>query len=139
VPSLAHFEGEERKVNRKARRALAALGRKDRKRTSVWKPGHCYHNAYLWLLYRPELSDDHFLVHGLVYHEQTGRHGHAWIETTIAGVEFVYDKGDYMPKVLYYQLGDVSYTVRYSLKQSSILAVETGHSGPWDETILNAA
>jgi hypothetical protein len=126
-------------VNRKERRALASQKRKERNKSTAWRPGHCYHNAYIWLLDRPELLEDHYVVHGLVYHEQTGRHGHAWIETTIEGIEFVYDNGDFIPKVLYYQWGDVSYTVKYTLKQASILAVLTGHSGPWDETILKAA
>ena len=103
----------------------------------MWKPGNCYHNAFRWLLYRPELSEDHYIVHGLVYHEQSGRHGHAWIETTIDGIQFVYDSGDYIPKVLYYLWGDVSYTVRYTLKEAATLACQTEHSGPWDYKILN--
>jgi hypothetical protein len=66
------LEGAERKVNRKERRTFAAINKKERKRSSVWKSGFCYHNAYRWLLYRPELSEDHYIVHGFVYHEQSG-------------------------------------------------------------------
>jgi hypothetical protein len=87
------------------------------------------------------------LVHGLVYHDDLGEHWHAWVERVeviehpgLAGplrLEHVIDRSNgrdnTVPVALYYKLGRIERTWRYSSEEAETLMSVTGHFGPWED------
>jgi len=81
-------------------------------------------------------SNDIFLVHG----EVTGqspiegvKYGHAWVEI---GDSTVIDNSNgrniEMPKALYYALGRIERTIRYTPEQTREMVLKYSHWGPWE-------
>ena len=101
--------------------------------------GDCYQKAFDSYMYDPKFSGWK-LVHGIAVISK-GPHmgkdfGHAWLEKG----EEVYDAAtdQYLPKVLYYYFGKVSYEVSYSKEQAREMVLKFEHYGPWDEKINGA-
>jgi len=97
--------------------------------------GHCYNDAYTFLLNNPT----YILVHGIVsgQAELKGlRFGHAWIEFDVS----VYDPNTckYYPRNIYYALGEIYHTVKYTIKEANLQALLSNHTGPWDATISHS-
>lgn len=44
----------------------------------------------------------------------------------------------FAPAEVFYAIGAIEYTVRYSLAEARKLVIETGHAGPWDDKINSA-
>ena len=106
---------------------------------SKHKPtGDCFEAAIRTMLeLLPELTP--ILVHG----EATGRgkiegtqHAHAWVEVGALVLDYSNGKDLTIPKELYYGLGKVKNTVRYSPEEARAMMVEKGTFGPWDDYLL---
>jgi len=101
------------------------------------KNGNCYENAFKFAVH---IDNGWDLVHGiciLTGGELEGQEfGHAWCEKG----DNVYDaeSGKELPKVLYYAVGNIGYTHRYTVKEARKMAVKTGNYGAWDKTIQKA-
>lgn len=76
------------------------------------------------------------LVHGIVWGEGVGWHGHAWCE--VSGVAWDRSNGRdvKLPIQAYRALGKVREAREYSFDQACQLLIEEGHYGPWDPDIL---
>ena len=110
--------------------------------------GNCYEDALVALLdgYKP--GSDPFrgetcvLVHGLPT-LRSGEHageeyGHAWLECNTLNLVYDASVKKYIPRDMYYDLGNIKHTVKYTVEDAMRLAHETGHSGSWDEKIRGA-
>jgi len=102
--------------------------------------GDCFETAAHQVLHDPTLV----LVHGLVWHDNSGEHWHAWVErtdeidfpghgriTTTSCIDKANGNDWEGPAALYYSLGRIKTTHRYSLIEASALMVRSGHYGPW--------
>ena len=75
------------------------------------------------------------LVHGIVTGQGPIRgiqYGHAWVEDGDEVIDKSRGRDIRMPKVLYYALGNVSETVRYTPDEARRKMLDTGTYGPWD-------
>lgn len=97
------------------------------------KHGNCYTSAVNYVMKHP----DTILVHGIV----TGQgaiegieYGHAWVEDGDTVIDTA--SGKELPKFLYYALGNIHYTKRYSYNDMLEKMLETETYGPWDKKIL---
>lgn len=103
------------------------------------KGGDCYKVAGR-LITTPEYEAG-WLCHGSVYHPESGRHSHAWIETParVGKVEIVicHDVANgndvHLPQDAYYRLGKVEHVKRYTAEEATTLMLKTGKYGPWHE------
>lgn len=109
--------------------------------------GDCYRAAHLTVINSARSGDfrEVVLVHGLV--DGNGplkgvRFGHAWVEVTTPdqGV-IVADHSNggrvYAKRDVYYKAGGVveAECRRYSAAQAAVMAMSSGHTGPWDEEL----
>lgn len=96
----------------------------------------CYKAACEWVLSNKEYT----LVHGiptLTGGDYAGeQYGHAWCELD----DGVYDaaSGQDVPKNIYYSVGNIDYTVRYTSEEARENILEYGTWGAWDDTIILA-
>lgn len=107
-----------------------------------YKGGHCYSNAYHFLLYHknPNLR----LVHGWVTSQMPEikgiRYSHAWIENikihTVIDPSANIDNPLIIADFLYYHIGNVNADRlnKYTLQEALEQAVSKGTFGPWDTT-----
>ena len=79
------------------------------------------------------------LIHGIVFHEATGEHGHAWLEK--GDVVFDNSNGNKvaMRKERYYALGVRKVVKSYTAEQLCPLLLTAMHYGPWSEEEEQAA
>jgi hypothetical protein len=112
--------------------------------------GDCYEAALnLLTSFAGKRVKASFVVHGMVFHPETGWHSHAWVEVETT-MEFpvpngapklllvtVYDKSNghntCMPRDLYYRFGCVREPRRYTMKRAIELALKTDQYGPWED------
>lgn len=105
--------------------------------------GDCYRVAGR-LIMTPEYEGG-MLCHGSVYHPETGRHGHAWIEMPDGEFDVVicHDVANgndlHLPRDVYYHFGKVEHVKRYTAEEAAKLMLRTKHFGPWDEVNVKAA
>lgn len=105
-----------------------------------WR-GNCYESAFEYVLEMHRLGNEEFvLVHGLPTMQAGGptpgeKYCHAWVEVG----DFVLDRTASkdgstltLPKIVYYELGQISEVVRYTFSEAARKVVESGHYGPWD-------
>jgi len=100
--------------------------------------GNCYYSAYNNMGGKYPI-----LVHGIV----TGtkgkleglEYGHAWLEFERDGIEWCYDSetDKEFPKVLFYRVGNVEYTKKYTPMEAVVESLKFGHYGPWDKKIFD--
>lgn len=99
---------------------------------------NCYTLAAHYIL--ENTGENVRLVHGiptLTGGEHAGTpYGHAWIEAGDTVLDVV--TGVMVGKDLYYTLGKIEYTVRYTRAEAQAKMAETGTYGAWDDKI-NAA
>ena len=101
------------------------------------KGGNCYQVAFDCLMDLGSNDDNVRLVHGVV----TGQgaiegieYCHAWVEDGDEVIDGTMPpKYRILPKDIYYALGNVGITKKYSRKQALAKALFTGHYGPWDK------
>lgn len=106
-------------------------------------PGQCYANA----IELAAMNRNHNLtiVHGIVHQANTdgNRIVHAWVEDDINcyDMEGEHFKTVPCPKTIYYKMGNISVaeTRRYPAVEAFILALDKGHMGPWDDTLMEHA
>lgn len=98
--------------------------------------GNCYQaNCEKFLeLHMEQLT----LVHGLVVGKGV-THPHCWVEDTKNETVLDFSNGNSyeLPKEVYYNLGQVSRTKHYSIKEVYKQLVIHNHYGAWDEFYLN--
>ncbi len=126
---------EDRSIAKVAIEELKKSGKLKTYNENVNESGDCYEAAFVaqqWGVYSKWT-----LVHGLptlTGGDHAGcEYGHAWLEN---GDE-VYDasSGKTIPKIIYYSVGNIKYTVKYSKSKARKLAHSTEHYGPWDKKI----
>ena len=105
-------------------------------KTSKFYNGNCYQNAFNYV----DANKGWTLVHGTPT-LQAGPHagkrfGHAWAEK--GGLVYDGEKGITLPKELYYAIGNITYTVKYTRTQARAMAVKHKTYGAWDKTIQGA-
>ena len=98
------------------------------------KGGDCFLASYHLIMEQNDL----ILVHGIV----TGqgdlngvRYAHAWCERGDMVLDYSNGRRLEIPKILYYAIGNIleSNLYRYTHRQACGFAVETEHSGPWED------
>jgi len=95
--------------------------------------GDCYEAAGKYEMDHGMAGD--ILVHGEVKGQGSLkgiRFGHAWVENGGTVIDESNGKHLRMPKDVYYALGDIRRTVKYSYKEFLKKVVEAKHWGPWD-------
>jgi hypothetical protein len=97
--------------------------------------GDCYSAAGKYILDHPHKPDLFFLVHGIV----TGqgpiagiKYGHAWVEEGDLVIEVSNGRNLRLPKAVYYALGQIEKTIRYSATEAVKKMLSSHHFGPWD-------
>jgi len=98
--------------------------------------GSCYKLALEHVLNHKDAT----LVHGIVTGQceiEGVRYGHAWVEFRHNGLDIVFDPSidKAFPKDLYYSIGEIEYTKRYTLDEALLILTEQQHYGPWDNKI----
>ena len=97
------------------------------------KGGDCYVAAGRYIMdnHNPKLV----LVHGIV----TGQgdiagiqFGHAWVEDGDMVIDTSNGRDIQLPKQLYYALGNIETTKRYTMEKAMEKMLKIGHYGPWD-------
>jgi hypothetical protein len=82
---------------------------------------------------------DVFLVHGMPMGQgeiaQYGRYPHAWLELGPLVWESRID--EWLPAALYYQLGQIEFRVRYSMRETHRMVEAKGTYGPWPQELLD--
>jgi hypothetical protein len=99
------------------------------------KGGDCFEAAGNFIVNNRHEKDDLILVHGLV----TGqgaiagiKFAHAWIEDGDLVIDKSNGRDIKIPKMLYYALGNVKKTFRYTAEEAVEKMLDVGHYGPWD-------
>lgn len=92
--------------------------------------GNCYQSAFNFVY----VHEDWTLVHGRAV-VQGGKFkgmdfGHAWAEKDDVVMDT--ESGLRIPKDLYYRVGEVGETKRYTFNQAREMAVKHGHYGAWE-------
>lgn len=111
-------------------------------------PGNCYEVAAQLVIFDPAYADA-TLCHGTVWHDDTGWHGHAWVEVerTLHHPDWPHpitirdcvDKANgndrTLPAALYYTFGriDPDTVERYDADEARICAMAADHWGPWHD------
>lgn len=79
------------------------------------------------------------LCHGTVWHNESGWHGHCWIENGDVVIDKSNGNNFILPTDFYYALGKVKDVKRYTQREAAIQMVRTKNFGPWEEPeILNS-
>jgi hypothetical protein len=98
------------------------------------KRGDCYQAAGKYMMDHG-IGGNLVLVHGEVLGQgplEGVRFGHAWIEKGSDVLDVSNGKMLTIPKGLYYAIGDIKRTVRYTHKEFLKRVLDTEHWGPWD-------
>jgi hypothetical protein len=98
--------------------------------------GDCYEVSGKHVLDQSMMGNKELtLVHGIV----TGQgpisgiqYGHAWVEDGDTVIDLSNGRNLQSPKALYYALGNISETRRYSVEETRKKILEHKHWGPWD-------
>jgi hypothetical protein len=100
------------------------------------RTGNCFEDAGRRAT-DPFTNENWTLVHGLPFNPAIGmRMPHGWLEKD----EIVLDtnSGKEIDKGLYYAMGKIEDTVRYTKTEARKMTVDTGHWGHWDEMFHEA-
>lgn len=98
------------------------------------RKGDCYQAAGRFMM-DSNGSDNLTLVHGEVQGQgqlEGVRFGHAWIEKGNLVIDKSNGRNLNIPKELYYLLGDIKNTVRYSYDEFLSKVAKYKHWGPWE-------
>jgi hypothetical protein len=100
--------------------------------------GDCYEAAGKYVM-------DHALFPGtdgsliLVHGEVTGQgdiagiqYGHAWVEKGGTVIDVSNGRNIKLPKAVYYAIGNIGKTYKYTSEEMREKILESGHWGPWD-------
>lgn len=98
--------------------------------TTKSRRGDCYESAATAIL--DVRTDEARLVHGTVWHEASGRHGHAWVEFGDTVLDRSNGNDVELPRSAYYALGRVEDVRRYTAREARLAMSRTGHYGPWE-------
>jgi hypothetical protein len=93
--------------------------------------GNCYEAHGHAIIEKFGHSKGAVLVHGEVWHPQTGWHGHAWIELNGAVIDLTNGRNVAIDKKRYYTLGKVRKTKRYTPHEAAEKMLQTSTYGPW--------
>jgi len=102
------------------------------------KNGDCYVVAYRYIMSHPKVT----LVHGLV-HGQGALEGivynHAWIEDGNKIIDLTLPKKiqKSLSKDIYYAIGNIKVTFKYTYKEVIEKSQEFGTYGPWEKKLLD--
>jgi hypothetical protein len=94
----------------------------------------CYQAAISWIATSEER--DWIVVHGTVLSEKDGKRiNHAWCERGEIVVDLTFPVGArIVERERYYQTVKPEVNKKYSFNDALILAVKTGHPGPWGKS-----
>lgn len=95
------------------------------------RKGDCFERAYIMLIcgsfndQRPEkYFGEPMLVHGIVWHDNTGKHIHGWVEDNVFCYDFINGVLKAIPKQRYYELGHIEDRPRYLFRYTKEIAKE---------------
>ncbi len=108
------------------------------------RTGDCFGEVSERMMEHPTMLGQNLIaVHGLPTGKSgaaatVGQYPHAWLEFEVGGQELVFDTvaNQLVEKARYYELGQITYTVRYEAKRLQYLVKKHGDFGPWDRKIL---
>lgn len=108
---------------------------------NIPKPtGDCFEAAVYLMQWLPQELNP-IIVHG----EATGRgkiegiqHAHAWVEVDDRVFDFSNGKEVVIDKDVYYAIGRVKNTVRYSQSEANAAMLNVGTFGPWDQYLMES-
>ena len=98
--------------------------------------GDCYEAAGKYMLSNSDSGC--VLVHGIPMGQGpiAGiRMGHAWVEQGDLVIDNSNGRSVKMPKAVYYALGQIEFTIRYTMAEFMEKVLESKHWGPWDRRI----
>lgn len=84
-------------------------------------------------------SENLVLVHGIVTGQgpiEGIQYSHAWVEDGDQVIDKSNGRDIKLDKHLYYFVGRIEYTVRYTSDEAREMLLKTENYGPWDEKIL---
>lgn len=130
VPTFDDFDEFVAEIGKRMRVARIA----SRVAKNMPSGGDCYEAAGHFMMdHRPAIGMT--LVHGEVLGQgplDGVRFGHAWVETGGTVIDESNGRHIRMPKELYYTIGDIRKTVRYSYDDFAHKVSKAKHWGPWD-------
>lgn len=97
------------------------------------KSGDCYRNVYLYVRAHGGMDSPAKIVHGSILSIRPGRRKrilHAWIEDD--GDVIDPTQGVTINKKDYYRLVGAKPSAKYTFEQMAVLAIRSGHWGPWE-------
>lgn len=108
------------------------------------RTGNCFQDALEAILHNRQFKDcfDPLLVHGLPMGAsgdaaKAGRYPHAWVEFNGGGIVWDPVADIVIDAQQYYTLGQIEYTVEYTVDQIQDMILEHNTYGPWDQAILD--
>ena len=101
---------------------------------TIQSTGDCYELAYKFIVAHGEdLAGRYKLVHGNVAKlSQDHPANHAWVEEGDIVLEVSKGRNFRIPKNVYYERHGITTIRQYNYEEALILAVRSGHYGPWD-------
>ena len=95
--------------------------------------GDCYKLSFDYVISHPGWTLVHGIPTGTGGNAIGRQYGHAWVEKD----DEVYDPSAKIKihKLIYYSIGNIEYTVRYTKDEAMDLASKHETYGPWDKTI----
>jgi hypothetical protein len=99
------------------------------------KGGDCYEASGRQILDNQYKDKDLVLVHGIVTGQgaiEGIQFGHAWVEKGNTVIDKSNGRSIELPKAVYYALGKIKKTKRYTVAEAVKKMLDTGHFGPWD-------
>jgi hypothetical protein len=99
--------------------------------------GDCYEAAARYIIDHALMGKEKglVLVHGIVTGQGPIRgiqYGHAWVENGDEVIDKSRGRDIHLPKAVYYALGNISETIRYTPEETRRKLLDTGNYGPWD-------
>ena len=97
--------------------------------------GDCFQAAGRYVLNHPGAEAEYVLVHGIVTGQgplKGVQYTHAWIERDGNVLDYSNGKKTEVQAWLYYVLGRIETTVRYTPREAAKKMWETKHFGPWE-------
>jgi hypothetical protein len=108
------------------------------------RTGDCFGEVSERMLADPTMLGQPLIaVHGLPTGKSgaaatVGQYPHAWLEFEVGGQELVFDTvaNQLVEKARFYELGQITYTVRYEATRLKYMVKKHGNLGPWDRKII---
>ena len=120
-----------------ARNSASLKERSNMKIPEANQGGDCFESALNHMIKECRFNKDSTIT--LVHGEVTGqgpiagiKYGHAWVEDGDLVIDKSRGRNIQMPKAIYYALGNIERTMRYTFEEMRKKILDHGTYGPWD-------